>query len=86
MTVVEFLYVLCVALLSLYGFNSLVLTWLFYKDYREKMELKEYDRGREMIEKTKDDVIQDTAPEKEQDIPYKSKIETPKAGSSDKKK
>ena len=31
MAVVEFLYVLCVALLSLYGFNSLVLTWLYLR-------------------------------------------------------
>jgi cellulose synthase/poly-beta-1,6-N-acetylglucosamine synthase-like glycosyltransferase len=31
MAVVEFFYVLCVALLSLYGFNSLVLTWLYLR-------------------------------------------------------
>jgi cellulose synthase/poly-beta-1,6-N-acetylglucosamine synthase-like glycosyltransferase len=31
MSVVEFLYVLCVVLLSIYGFNSLVLTWLYLR-------------------------------------------------------
>ena len=31
MAVAEFLYALCVVLLSLYGFNSLVLTWLYLR-------------------------------------------------------
>lgn len=29
--VIEFLYVLCAALLSPYGFNSLALTWLYLR-------------------------------------------------------
>ncbi len=31
MTIIEFLYALCVVLLSVYGFNSLVLTWLYLR-------------------------------------------------------
>ena len=31
MSVVEFLYALCVILLSIYGFNNLVLTWLYLR-------------------------------------------------------
>jgi cellulose synthase/poly-beta-1,6-N-acetylglucosamine synthase-like glycosyltransferase len=35
LVVIEFLYVLCAALLSLYGINSLVLTWLYLRHRRQ---------------------------------------------------
>ncbi len=35
MTVIEFLYAFCVVLLSVYGFNSLVLTWLYLRHRRD---------------------------------------------------
>jgi hypothetical protein len=65
---------------------GLVLTWLIYQGYRERESLKKLDRGRELIEKTKTEAIQDTTGKKSEDIPYRDKIETPKGGSSGKKK
>ena len=63
-----------------------VLGWFFYQDYLKRQELKGLDQGRVLIEKTKDEAIQDTAKTKDEDIPYKDKITTPKGGKSGKKK
>ena len=52
-----------------------VLGWFFYQDYLKRQELKELDQGRVLIEKTKDE-----------DIPYKDKINAPEGGKSGKKK
>jgi len=59
---------------------ALVLGWFIYQDYRERQNLKEMAKGSDLIEKTKDQAIQDKAREKGAEIPYKAKIETPKGG------
>lgn len=65
---------------------GLALTWIVYKNYRERENLKDLDRGRELIEKSKADAIQHTAKNKNEDILYKGKIESPKRGRSGKYK
>ena len=55
--------------------TTLVLGWFIYQDYLKRQELEKLDRGRVLIEKTKTEAILKTAPEKDEEIPYRSKIE-----------
>jgi hypothetical protein len=61
---------------------GLVIAWFMYQDYRERENLKELDRGRELIERSKYDAILEKTKSKDQDIPYKDKIDTPQGGRS----
>jgi hypothetical protein len=59
---------------------ALVLGWFIYQDYRDRQNLKALAQETSLIEKEKDEVIQDTARKKSGEIPYKAKIEKPKGG------
>jgi hypothetical protein len=61
---------------------GLALTWIVYQNYRERENLKDLDRGHELIEKSKTDAIQHTTKNKDEDIPYQDKIERKKESRS----
>lgn len=65
---------------------GLVLAWILYQDHRERESLKELDRGRELIEKSKAEAIQGKTQKKAQDIPYREKIDADQGGRSGNKK